>query len=117
MVKIYSVWKNTGNWGGYSSQLVVAENEIEAMLGTFSCTGDKPKERMQDWIDRGYDLSAREATQEVLNQVIDIKNTCSDKYNIEVSIKLVPNTLNVLNKTEVEIAKVEIAKSEPEKEE
>ena len=29
-----------------SSQLVVAENEIEAMLGTFSRTGDKQKERM-----------------------------------------------------------------------
>lgn len=90
-MKLYSVYRNTGNWGGCSLHYSFGNNEKEAMINSFSGKDSKQKEdSYKFWLESKYDITATEITngKELLNR-IPLFPTVPDGYEFVFEMKLV----------------------------
>lgn len=89
-MKLYKIFKNTGNWGGFHTELVIEENELSAAIESFSGRTYQAKlEAHNNWKKSGFDLVVNEVKdgQDLVNCLESIPRV-PDGYELIVNFEL-----------------------------
>lgn len=90
-MKLYNVFKNTGGWGGSSSEFIFAEDEMEAKVMSFGRRDVSENQKAYDtWISKRYDISVCEVIDgnDLLQKIVNFpKIPLGYKFTVDIKLE------------------------------